>query len=218
MKPGKHIGSSPRKFPTAALLLFFTTACSTGTQGPAPVGAHPAASTAQRGYTEADVRFMQRMIPHHAQALAMTALVPTRSRREDIRLLAERIEVSQKDEIAQMQRWLRVRGQVVSSADPHHGHHAGAGQHAAMPGMLTHEELTRLGAASGGEFERLFLEFMIRHHQGAQVMVAELFATPGAGQETEIFRFASDVDADQGIEIARMRRMLGTLAAPTRPR
>lgn len=150
---------------------------------------------------------MQHMIAHHAQALAMSGLVPARSRRDDIRLLAQRIEVSQKDEIAQMQRWLRDRSQEIPSADPHHAHHGAGAQQAAMPGMLTHEELTRLAAATGSEFDRLFLEFMIRHHQGAQAMVAELFATPGAGQEAEIFRFASEVDAVQGVEIARMRRM-----------
>jgi uncharacterized protein (DUF305 family) len=150
---------------------------------------------------------MQHMIAHHAQALAMSGLVPTRSRRDDIRLLAQRIEVSQKDEIAQMQRWLRDQNQEIPSAHPHRAHHGAGAQRAAMPGMLTHEELTRLAAATGSEFDRLFLEFMIRHYQGAQAMVAELFTAAGAGQEAEIFRFASEVDADQGVEIARMRRM-----------
>lgn len=161
----------------------------------------------QRGYTEADVRFIQRMVPHHAQALTMTSLVPSRSRREDIRLLAERIAISQQDEIAQMQRWLRSRGEQVPSPDAHHEHHAAGGNHASMAGMLTPQELDRLSKASGPEFERLFLEFMIRHHEGALVMVEELFATPGAGQQTEIYHIATEVDADQRAEIARMRRM-----------
>jgi uncharacterized protein (DUF305 family) len=161
---------------------------------------------------------MQRMVAHHAQALAMTSVVHTRSRREDVRLLAQRIEVSQKDEIAQMQRWLRDRRQEIPSADPHQGHHGAGDQHASMPGMLTHQELTRLAEATGSEFDRLFLEFMIRHHEGALVMVAELLATPGAGQETEIFRFASEVDADQGIEIARMRRMQRAPSTGVQPR
>lgn len=180
-----------------------------GTRG--EVGGAPAApvrpQSGQRGYTEADVRFLQRMVPHHAQALLMTRLVPDRSRREDIRLLAERIAVSQQDEIAQMQRWLRVRGEEVPSPDADHEHHVAGGHHASMPGMLTTQELDRLRAASGPEFERLFLDFMIRHHEGALVMVEELFATPGSGQETEIYHIATEVDADQRAEIARMRRM-----------
>jgi uncharacterized protein (DUF305 family) len=151
-------------------------------------------------YTAADVRFMQGMIGHHAQALEMSALVPSRSRSEDMRLLALRIEVSQEDEIKMMQRWLEVRGQDVPGL---HAHGA-----TLMPGMLTAEEMNRLAAAKGAEFDRLFLEGMIKHHDGALVMVRELFSTPGAGQESEIFAFTSDVDADQRMEIERMGAML----------
>lgn len=165
----------------------------------------PAAETAARGYSEADVRFLRGMIPHHAQALEMTALVPSRSTRQDVRATAQRIEVSQQDEIAMMQQWLRARRLEAPAADAGHQH---GGGHAHMPGMLTPQEMDRLRAASGAAFDRLFLEYMIRHHEGALVMVAELFATPGAGQEPELFGMASEVDSDQRMEIARMRAML----------
>jgi len=157
-------------------------------------------------HTQADVQFMQGMIPHHAQALEMTSLVPTRSSREDVLLLAQRIEAAQDYEISVMRRWLRERGEAAPDAAGHHGHDAE--HHALMPGMLTEEEMARLAAATGAEFDRLFLEYMIRHHEGALIMVAELFASAGAGQEWEIFQFASGVDGDQRIEIARMYRML----------
>jgi uncharacterized protein (DUF305 family) len=153
--------------------------------------------------TQSDVRFMQGMIGHHAQALEMTALLPSRTNREDMRLLARRIELSQADEIALMQRWLQTHGQPAPDLHAHHVHGA-----TLMPGMLTPEEMGQLEAAKGTEFDRLFLEFMIKHHDGALVMVNELFSAAGAGEEPEIFAFASDVDADQRIEIDRMSAML----------
>ena len=167
------------------------------------ITASEAADVSQIGPTETDVRFMQGMIGHHAQALEMTMLLPSRTDREDMRLLARRIELSQADEIAMMQRWLRGRGHAVPDPHAHHDH-AGA----LMPGMATPEEMRRLEAANGKEFDRMFLEFMIRHHDGALTMVNDLFSTEGAGQEPEIFAFASDVDADQRIEIDRMSAML----------
>jgi uncharacterized protein (DUF305 family) len=161
-------------------------------------------------HTAADVRFMQGMIVHHQQALEMASLVPDRSERPDVRLLARRIEASQDDEIALMGAWLQRRGEEVPEVDgvAHAGGHGAHPGHDAMHGMLTPAELTRLAAARGDEFDRLFLSAMIRHHQGALQMVAELFASDGAAQETEIFNFASHVDSDQRIEIARMTRML----------
>jgi uncharacterized protein (DUF305 family) len=167
---------------------------------PAPSSPQPAAAP---GFTEADVRFMQGMIGHHAQALEMTALLKTRTTRDDMKLLALRIEVSQRDEIKQMQQWLRDRGQSAPDEHAHHAHDAKL-----MPGMLTPDEMARLTAATGPEFDRLFLELMIRHHQGALVMVRELLAQPGAAQNSEIFAFASDVESDQSMEINRMRAML----------
>ena len=148
---------------------------------------------------------MQNMIGHHAQALEMTALLPARTRNADMRKLAQRIEVSQADEIKMMQTWLKSRGMPLPDQ---HAHHMGG---ALMPGMLTAAEMERLAATTGPEFDRLFLEFMIKHHAGALVMVQELFASPGGGQEAEIFAFTSDVDADQRMEIDRMRAMLGEL-------
>jgi uncharacterized protein (DUF305 family) len=156
-------------------------------------------------HTAADVRFMQGMIGHHAQAIEMTDLLATRTQREDMRKLAQRIDVSQTDEIRMMQEWLKQRGEALP--DPHAHHHGGT----LMPGMLSAQEMSRLADAKGEAFDRLFLEFMIKHHEGALVMVQELLATPGAGQEPEIFAFANDVDADQRMEIDRMRAMLDKL-------
>ncbi|HWK88682.1 MAG TPA: DUF305 domain-containing protein [Longimicrobium sp.] len=198
----------------AAVLASCSAAAGTGA-APSPAaepGAPPAAehahAAAPPSSAHPDVRFMQGMIAHHGQALEMTALVAERTRRADIRLMAERIDVSQKDEIAWMQRWLQRRGEAVPDA------HAGHAAHARMPGMLSQEEMARLRAASGAEFDRLFLESMIRHHEGALVMVSELFATPGAAQQSEVYQFATDVNADQEAEIARMRAVLGRGGSP----
>ena len=193
-----------RPSPEAAPVASTSTAAATGgaardTAGTAPV---------RRGYVAADVRFMQDMIAHHAQALAMVAMVPTHGAGDDVRLAAERIDVTQRDEIALMQRWLRRRGEAVPEA-AHAHHHAGA---AAMPGMLAPAELARLDSARGADFDRLFLASMIRHPEGALAMVRGFLAMPGAAQETEIFRFSSDVDADQRAEIRRMRALLDRLA------
>ena len=146
---------------------------------------------------------MQGMIGHHMQALEMTALVGTRSANEGLRLLAKRIEISQADEIEMMRDWLKALGEPVP--DPHAHHAPGA---VLMPGMLTAGEMQRLADAKGAEFDRLFLEFMIKHHDGALVMVDELFSSAGAGQQSDIFAFASDVEADQRMEIERMSALL----------
>jgi uncharacterized protein (DUF305 family) len=167
------------------------------------IAAAQATDLSKVAFTLADVRFMQGMIGHHAQAVAMVALVPSRTTREDMQMLARRIDESQADEIRMMQQWLQARGQPPP--DPHAHHLPGA---ALMPGMLTEEEMSRLAAANGDEFVRLFLQGMIKHHEGALTMVNELFASAGAAQESEIFAFASDVDADQRMEIERMGGML----------
>ena len=156
-------------------------------------------------YTAADVQFMQGMIGHHAQAVELTDLLATRTESEDMRKLAQRIEVSQTDEIKMMEEWLKRRGEPLPDAHAHH--HGGK----LMRGMLTAEEMSRLAEAKGESFDRLFLEFMIKHHEGALAMVQQLFATAGAGQEPEMFAFANDVDADQRSEIDRMRIMLDKL-------
>jgi uncharacterized protein (DUF305 family) len=165
-----------------------------------PAG-QPAAPPA---HTADDVAFMQGMIHHHAQALDMTALLYTRSESDGMKLLARRIDVSQSDEIKFMRQWLADRGADVPGEHAHHMPNAPK-----MPGMLTADDMARLAAAKGLDFDRLFLQFMIKHHEGALQMVKDLFAKAGAGQEATIFAFASDVVADQQIEIDRMRQMLG---------
>jgi len=157
------------------------------------------------GFTPADVAFMQGMIGHHRQALEMAALLPDRTSREDMKLLARRIEVSQADEIEMMKEWLTSRGQSLPDEHAHHEHGG------LMPGMLTPEEMMKLGLATGVEFDRMFLEGMIRHHGGALTMVKDLFASPKAGQDSDIFAFASDVEADQQMEIERMSALLKEL-------
>lgn len=178
-----------------------------------------AADAARRGYTAADVRFVHHMLLHHEQALAMTALVPARSNRPEVRLLSERIEVSQRDEIQLMQQWLRKRGEKVPDAAEHaeHATHAGGGHGMRMPGMLTADEMAQLAGATSPAFDRLFLHYMIRHHEGALTMLKELFASPGAAQEPEIYRFATDIDADQRAEIARMQTLLAALGGAPNP-
>jgi uncharacterized protein (DUF305 family) len=188
------------------LLPFVILACAACAPAVAPAPSEPVSQSAapvRRGYVEGDVQFMQHMLVHHAQAVDMTGLVAERAQSDGVKLLARRIERSQDDEMARMRRWLSVRGEALPGA---HAHHDPA--HTGMAGMATPDEMARLRAASGAAFDRLFLELMIRHHEGALVMVAQLFATPGAGQEPELFQFASHIDADQRMEIDRMRRML----------
>ena len=164
----------------------------------------------------ADVAFMQGMIGHHAQALEMSALVAERSTSTQLPLLAERITVSQRDEIAIMRRWLLERGHTAPDTvgTPHDMHTTHSTTHNAahvMPGMLTPAQMDSLKAARGATFDRLFLQYMIQHHEGALTMVAELLASPAAAREPMIFQFASDVDTDQRAEIRRMRALLSTL-------
>jgi uncharacterized protein (DUF305 family) len=187
---------------------------------PITIGITPAqqakADSGRPPYTRADVAFMQGMIGHHAQAIVMAGWAPTHGARDDVRILAERIKVAQTDEIAMMQRWLRDRHETVPDADAHH-EHAGMdmpGMPPMMPGMLTAEQFAQLDAARGPEFDRLFLTFMIGHHQGAVTMVRQLLAVPAAGQDDDVFRFVADVNVDQTTEIDRMRGMLST--APVR--
>ena len=154
----------------------------------------------QPQHTGADVAFVQGMIPHHQQALRMTALVDERTSSEQVPQLAERIEVSQTDEITQLEGWLTARGE--SLPDEHSHHHGDP-----MPGMLTEEEFAQLEAAHGRRFDRLFLSYMIRHHQGAVLMVGQLL-DEGGGQDTEAFQLAQHIESDQVVEISRMNRML----------
>ena len=166
-------------------------------------------------FTEADVQFMQGMIPHHQQALQMTALVEKYATTNAVRQMALRMEISQRDEIKLMETWLTERDQPIempmgSMGGMHHGHDMVGGLHV-MPGMLTAEQMEALSNARGIEFDRLFLEGMIQHHRGAIDMVETLFNSSGAAQESTIFQFAEDVDADQQMEIERMRALLEQL-------
>ena len=165
-----------------------------------------------QAFTRADVAFMQGMIHHHAQAVAMAAWAPTHGASEAVKTLAGRIDVGQRDEIAFMLRWLRDRH--LDAPDPFEHQMSMPDMpgmsmtDTLMPGMLTPQQMQTLDAARGPEFDRLFLTFMIQHHQGALTMVDKLFSSQGAGQEEYVFRFASDVSTDQTTEIERMRMML----------
>ena len=164
-------------------------------------------------FTEADVHFMTGMIHHHAQALSMARLAPTNGAGRSISTLAARIINAQTDEIKLMQQWLRDHGQPVPEPSAKGMKHTMGGEEHTMlmPGMLTEEQMAKLEAARGMEFETLFLTYMIQHHQGALQMVKDLYATPGAGQDEKTFKLASDVFADQETEIERMQKMLFTL-------
>ena len=176
-------------------------------------GQDPTTAAKQQPYVEADVQFMAGMIPHHAQAVLIAGWAPSHGARPDLKILCERIIVAQRDEIAMMQSWLRDRGQKVPDATNTKMHMSmnGMEHDMLMPGMLTDEQLAELDKARGEAFDRLFLNAMIRHHQGAITMVEQLFASYGAAQDDVIFRFASDVVADQSTEIERMQKMLATV-------
>jgi len=175
-----------------------------------------------------DVEFMQGMIMHHAQAVEMVALMEGRTTTKELRLFGARISQSQSAEMNFMKRWLEVRGEPVEMPmaemkDEHagdmsemhnmHGKPPKGGtpnpHHMLMPGMLTDEQMDALEKAKGAEFDRLFLTGMIQHHGGALTMVKEMFDTAGAGQDAELFNFATDVDSGQRAEIRVMQKMLG---------
>ncbi len=159
--------------------------------------------------SQADVEFMQGMIMHHGQAVVMTDLIPSHTENAEIRSLGARIGLSQADEMKFMKRWLRARGESVSMAMAGMPDMDKNGSPmAAMPGMLTQKQMDELRQAKGAEFDRLFLTGMIQHHNGALVMVKQLFDTPGAGQDAELFDFATDADNTQRAEIAIMQNML----------
>ena len=176
-----------------------------------PTGRSPAqiaaADSGRPAYTRADVDFISGMIGHHAQAVLMAGWAKSHGASASVQGLAERIVVAQQDEIAFMSRWLKERREPVPSADPSHMMMAGMDMKL-MPGMLTPEQLTALDKARGSDFDRLFLQDMIQHHNGALTMVATLFDSHGAAQDEDVFKFAVDVHADQTTEINRMTLML----------
>ncbi len=194
----------------AAFASVILTACASGAGVPA---ATPPVPVAKAAVSPADVLFMSGMIPHHAQAVKIAGWASSHGARPDLQVLAQRIVVGQRDEIALMQNWLRDRGQPVPAANATHHRMVmdGAVHDMLMPGMMTDEELAQLDLARGSEYDRLFLTFMIRHHEGAITMVDQLFASNGAGQDEVVFRFGSDVHADQSTEIERMQKMLAQI-------
>jgi uncharacterized protein (DUF305 family) len=210
-----------RRAAAAALAVAATSACSGATQQAgsttSPSAAHDSAAIAQARadsvrypYTAADVRFMSAMIAHHAQAIDIARWAPTHGASATLQILAERVINAQKDEIALMQRWLRERQLPVPEARATMT--MGGTEHVhQMPGMLTAEQLGQLDAARGKEFDRLFLQFMIQHHQGAVAMVQELVSSQGAALDEAVFKLASDINADQLTEIDRMQQMLAEL-------
>ncbi|MDH4132385.1 MAG: DUF305 domain-containing protein [Gemmatimonadota bacterium] len=174
--------------------------------------AQAADSASDPGYVAGDAKFMTGMIGHHAQAVLISGWAPTHGASPSIIRLTERIVVGQQDEIQLMETWLQDRGEPVPDPSSH-ANHAGMDHSMHMPGMLNAAQLDSLDNARGPEFDRLFLTYMIQHHKGAIVMVNELFATHGAGQDEPTFRLASNIYADQTTEIARMQKMLAALDA-----
>jgi len=159
--------------------------------------------------SSADVEFMQGMIMHHQQAVEMTALIPSHTDNKDLHSLGAKISISQSDEIKFMQRWLTARGEPISMAMPGMPDMDKSGHPIAlMPGMLSPEQMNALRNAKGAEFDRLFLTGMIQHHNGALIMVKDLFDTAGAGQDADLFNFATDADNTQRAEIKIMQSML----------
>lgn len=173
------------------------------------------ADSVRHSYTQADVDFMTGMIHHHAQALVMAEMAPTHDAGPALRIMAERIHVGQRDEIALMQRWLRDQGETVPDPAAVETHAHGGGHALHMPGMLSPAQLAELDAARGDEFDRLFLTYMIQHHEGAITMVEDLFASHGGAQNDAVFKLASDIAADQDSEITRMKSMLREIVFET---
>ena len=205
----------------ASALLVATGCASTGqpenTTRPAPAPPTKVGIAAIK-HTAADANFMRGMIHHHAQAVLMAKWAPTHGAGADLQRLTERIVVAQQDEIALMQTWLKEKGEPVPEPSPGPMRMTmpdGTAHDMLMPGMLSAAELEQLDAARGVEFDRRFLTFMIRHHEGALDMVEELFGAKGAAHDEDTFRLASDVFADQTTEIRVMKEMLATRQSPT---
>ncbi len=179
-------------------------------QPPNPPDPEARPDLVRQPYSEGDIEFMTGMIPHHAQAVLIAGWAKTHGARPEVAVLCERLVVAQRDEIALMRNWLRDRAQTVPPADAtHHRMKMNGVEHdMLMPGMLSPAELAQLDKARGSEWDRLFLTFMIRHHEGAIKMVDVLFASYGALQDDDMYKFASDLFADQTTEIERMQKML----------
>ena len=176
------------------------------------LSAEEAIVVANTSYSPADARFMQDMIPHHHQALEMAALVADRTNRPELIDVAGRINVSQGDEIEFMQQWLRDRGERVPDPTAHDEMHT----HHSMAGMATPAQMAELAASKGADFDRLFLELMITHHEGAVTMVEELLELPGSAHDPVLFDFTTDITNGQAAEIERMNVLLVGLSSDPR--
>ena len=176
------------------------------------LSAEEAIEIANTSYSPDDVRFMQDMIPHHNQAVQMAALVTDRTNRQELLDVAGRIDASQVDEIEFMQQWLEERGEEVPNPTAHHAMHTSH----KMAGMASPEDMARLAELEGTEFDRLFLELMIAHHEGAVTMVEELHELPGSAYDPVLFEFTNDVVNDQTAEIERMNALLVSLSEDAR--
>lgn len=208
----------PRPGAAGLLAVLAAAACAgasqqTGGGAGAPAPAAPVLSPETLPHTAADVHFMSGMIIHHLQAIRISGWMPTHDASPALRRLGERIIVGQQDEISIMRRWLQDRGEAVPSTDTTEHTMAGMDHSMHMAGMLSAEQLAQLDAAKGAEFDRLFLTYMIQHHQGALTMVDQLFGSQGAGQNDTVFRIAADIQAEQTTEINRMQQMLDALPA-----
>ncbi|MEM7280368.1 MAG: DUF305 domain-containing protein [Pseudomonadota bacterium] len=172
------------------------------------LSAKQAVEIARTSHSPDDTKFMQDMIPHHNQAVQMSALVSDRTNRQEIIDLAGRIDASQQGEIDFMQQWLTDRGEVAPDPTAHHAMHTSHD----MAGMASPEDMAKLATLEGTDFDRLFLELMIPHHEGAITMVEELLEQPGAAYDSILFEFTSDIVNDQAAEIERMNALLGSLS------
>ena len=184
----------------------------------AAIALQPVVLSAQapKTYTAADVSFIQGMIHHHAQAILIAGWAKSHGASASVQQLCDRIVVSQTDEITIFQRWLAQRGQATVDLNAMHAMMPSMDPKAVMPGMLTDQQLAALDAARGDQFDQLFLQDMIQHHQGAITMVNDLFAV-GSGEDETVYKFATDIYADQTTEIARMQKMLASIMFGTPP-
>ncbi len=174
------------------------------------------ADSLRRPYTAADIEFMSGMIGHHSQAVKMAGWAESHGASRSLQIFCGRIALGQTAEIGLMSDWLKDRNQPVPAPDPRGMKMVMGGQEMfmMMPGMLTEAQMAELDKSRGVEFDRLFLKYMIQHHQGAIIMVEKLNNTPGAAQDETVFKFSNDVQADQTTEIERMQQMLDALSPP----
>ncbi len=199
--------SFSRTLAAGMLAVIATTGC--GGAAATIVMEYPGSRT--RPATPADVAFMTKMIPHHAQAVLFAGWAESHGASRGVRVFCERVVVGQRDEILTMRNWLRSHGKPVPPAEYNRMGMEMGDSHHMMAGMLTEAQLSELDAARGTEFDRLFLTYMIAHHEGAVAMVDELFASFNGAQDDVVFKLASDISADQTTEIERMQLMLDAM-------